>query len=192
MTVVTAAARSATPDGPIQTDRLTLELLRPETLRALLAHDVPRASACQGHQLPRELLAADGSDDLLLAFHHEQLRDHPDVRGWCIRVMVRRSDGVVVGSCGFHGPPRAVGRAEIGYWVAPAYRDMGYATEGARALVWWAFERGERTVFASVAPANAPSLAVVRKIGFIQTGSQRGDDGEEELVLEVREATARH
>lgn len=136
----------------IETERLSLVLLLPETLRALLAHDLPRASVRQGVVLPPDFLP---------------------------------EDGAVVGRCGFHGPPRAVGRAEIGYAVQAASRGAGYATEAARALVCWAFAHGEGTVFASVAPANAPSLAVVRKVRFVQVGVHH-DDGGEELVFEIR------
>lgn len=179
------AGPSASSDAPIETARLLLALLRAETLRALLAHDLARASTCQGLALPADFLPEGGAEDPLLAFHHHQVRDHPDVRGWCIRAMVRRADGVVVGDCGFHGPPRAAGRAEIGYSVLSAHRGRGYATEAAHALVRWAFAQGEQTVFAAVAPSNTPSLAVVRKVGFVQTGSQHGGGGQEELVFEI-------
>lgn len=182
------AGFAASSDDAIETDRLALELLRPEALRALLAHDVRRASECQDLVLPRDFLPESGADGAFLAFHHQQLRDHPEVRGWSIRAMVRRSDGAVVGNCGFHGPPRAVGRAEIGYAVLPPYRGDGFATEAARALVHWAFERGEHTVVAGVASTNAPSLAVVRRVGFVQTGAQPADDGDEELIFEIRKA----
>jgi RimJ/RimL family protein N-acetyltransferase len=41
------------------------------------------------------------------------------------------------------------------------------------------------TVFASVAPANLASLAVVRKVGFVQTGVQMDEIDGQELVFEV-------
>jgi RimJ/RimL family protein N-acetyltransferase len=81
-----------------------------------------------------------------------------------------------------------VGRAEIGYTVLPAYRGQGLATEAAAGLVEWAWEQGERTVFASVAPTNPASLAVVRKLGFVQTGSQIDDIDGLELVFELTRA----
>lgn len=177
------------PDDAIETERLALVLLLPETLRALLAHDLARASASQRSTLPPDFLTEDGAHDPLLAFHHHQARDHPEVRGWCLRAMMRRSDGAVVGNCGFHGPPRAVGRAEIGYAVQATSRGNGYATEAAEALVRWAFDQGEERVLASVAPTNSPSLAVVRKVGFVQIGVQR-EEGGEELVFEIRRGLA--
>lgn len=158
---------------------------REDALTALAAGDREAASRLQALDLPAEFPAADGSDDFFLRVQLERMRAYPDQRAWCARAMVRLSDGVVVGHCGFHGPPRAVGRAEIGYTVFPAHRGRGLATEAATALVAWAWEQGERTVFASVAPSNPASLAVVRKVGFVQTGVQVDDVDGEELVFEI-------
>ncbi len=173
------------PTASIRTERLSLVLLHEAALEALARRDHREACRLQGVDLPAEFPALDGSDDFFLKVQLERLRANPDLRAWCARLMVRRSDGAVAGHCGFHGPPRAVGRAEIGYTVFPAHRGQGLATEAAAALVAWAWERGEMTVFASVAPANLASLAVVRKVGFVQTGVQMDEIDGQELVFEV-------
>jgi len=69
--------------------------------------------------------------------------------------------------------------------VVPEQRGQGYATEAAGALLTWAREQGATTVFASVAPTNHPSRAVVRKLGFVLTGSQIDEIDGEELVFEL-------
>ena len=76
-----------------------------------------------------------------------------------------------------------IGRAEIGYTVFTHYRGQGYAKEAAGALVDWAFAQGASEVYASVAPDNAPSLAVVRSLGFIQIGTQIDEVDGLELVF---------
>jgi RimJ/RimL family protein N-acetyltransferase len=97
----------------------------------------------------------------------------------------------MIGHAGFHGPPGVNGPAdpdavELGYTVFPEERGRGYATEAARALVDWAAEaHGIRRFVASVAPGNEPSLAVVRKLGFVETGSQWDDEDGLELVFEL-------
>jgi RimJ/RimL family protein N-acetyltransferase len=78
-----------------------------------------------------------------------------------------------------------IGRAEIGYTVFETFRGHGFAKEAARALVEWAFERGEKEVYASVAPDNAPSLAVVRSLRFKQVGIQEDDIDGTELVFAI-------
>ena len=54
-------------------------------------------------------------DDVFLQVPLRRMEEDPGGRGWCVRAMVRVEDSAVVGHCGFHGPPMAVGRAEIGY-----------------------------------------------------------------------------
>ena len=113
------------------------------------------------------------------------MEDDPGGRDWCIRAMVRGEDSAVIGHCGFHGPPKAVGRAEIGYTVFQKFRSRGYATEAAQGLIAWARLTGERKVFASVAPTNAASLAVMNKLGFRHIGDQMDEIDGKELVFEL-------
>jgi RimJ/RimL family protein N-acetyltransferase len=66
------------------------------------------------------------------------------------------------------------GRADIGYWVAPAARGRGVATRAARLLAEYAFatlavERLEVLVH----PDNAASLGVARAAGFRREGLLR-------------------
>jgi RimJ/RimL family protein N-acetyltransferase len=170
-------------DDPIVTDRLRLELIRMGTIRALLRGDRAEAERLQGAPLPDELVGS--LDERFLTVQLKRLEAAPQSRAWCVRLMRLRDGGDVVGDCGFHGPPHLTGRAEIGYKVLSKHRRRGYATEAAAALVAWAHAQGEATVFASVAPANAASLAVVRRVGFRQTGTQMDEIDGEELVFEV-------
>jgi RimJ/RimL family protein N-acetyltransferase len=100
-------------------------------------------------------------------------------------------DGVVVGHAGFHGPPGvnardAAGAVEVGYTIFPQHRGRGYARQAALALVDWARrEHGIRRFLASVAPGNEPSLAVVRRLGFVQTGERWDAEDGLELVFEL-------
>ena len=66
------------------------------------------------------------------------------------------------------------------------FRGYGYATEAARALLDWAREaHGLRHFIASIAPENEPSLSIVRKLGFVQTGEQWDEEDGRELVFEL-------
>jgi len=49
---------------------------------------------------------------------------------------------------------------------------------------WGRRERGIHDFVASVAPDNLASLAIVRKLGFVQTGEQWDDEDGLELVWE--------
>jgi RimJ/RimL family protein N-acetyltransferase len=177
------ATRVAATD-PIQTERLSLVLMDEAVLEALARADRRGVSELLGANLPPDFPAPDGSDDAYIRWQRVKLRAYSAEREWCARLMVRLSDRAAVGHCGFHGPPGWLGRAEIGYTVFPAQRGQGLATEAAAALVIWAWEQGERTVVAAVPPANLASLAVVRKLGFVQTGG-RVDVHGEQLVFEI-------
>jgi RimJ/RimL family protein N-acetyltransferase len=169
--------------APIVTARLSLELLQPETLEALLCRDKAAAERIQGRVLPDAFLAP--ADDFFLKIQLSRMTSRPSGQGWCARAIVRTADGAVIGHCGFHGPPEDVGRAEIGYTVLEPYRLQGYAVEAAQALVGWARAQGETVVFASVSPDNPISLAVVEKLGFRQTGVQLDEIDGEEGVFEL-------
>lgn len=169
---------------PILTEHLQLDSVLPATLEALLRADLAGASTAQGIELAPEF--ADSVDELFLRIQLERMTKNPAGRGWCVRTVVRRGDGKLLGHCGFHGPPEDIGRAEIGYGILPPHRGRGYATESAAALVRYGFEHGADAVFASVSPTNAPSLRVVAKLGFVQTGIQMDEVDGEELVFELQ------
>ena len=92
----------------------------------------------------------------------------------------------MVGQIGFHEPPDRAGVVEVGYMVFPEHRRRGYAEEALRTMIDWAAGRpGVTAVRASVSPHNEPSLNLVAKLGFVQTGSQIDDIDGLELVFEL-------
>jgi RimJ/RimL family protein N-acetyltransferase len=85
--------------------------------------------------------------------------------------VVERTTGVVVGGCGFKGPPDAEGMVEIAYGLDTAYRGRGYAREAARALSEYALATsGVRCVRAHTLHDNAPSARVLEACGFTCIG----------------------
>jgi RimJ/RimL family protein N-acetyltransferase len=52
-------------------------------------------------------------------------------------------------------------------------------------LAWARREHAVRQFVASVGPTNVPSLALVRRMGFAQTGVQWDEEDGEELVFEL-------
>lgn len=74
---------------------------------------------------------------------------------------------VLVGACGYFGPPREEGIVEIGFSVLPAWQNRGYATDSARLLVRNAFaDRRVREIIAHTTPMNVASCKVLEKCGF--------------------------
>ena len=103
---------------------------------------------------------------------------------WCgTFLIIRNADPCVVGGCGFKNEPKA-GRVEIGYGVSPRFRRQGAATEAVIALLRLAFAGGATEVLAEVSPENLASTQVVRRLGFIDSGT-RVDEENETVVLWV-------
>ena len=82
-------------------------------------------------------------------------------------------DGEYLGGCGLH-PRVSPGGLEIGYWVVRHRWGQGIATELAAALTRVGFEHmdAERLEI-RVAPDNARSLAVPRRLGYVEEGRLR-------------------
>jgi len=172
----------------ILTPRLELVPFDPGALRYLIRGERAETERLLGLKLPGEF-PTQGELQGFLTIQLDRMESTPTRRDWMARLMVSRTRGVV-GHCGFHGPPEIIGRAEIGYTVFKPFRGQGFAKESAGALVGWAFDQGEREVFASVAPANSASLAVVRGLGFTQVGTQEDEVDGLELVFAIRPAGA--
>lgn len=85
--------------------------------------------------------------------------------------MVLRDEKVVVGQCGFKGPPSPEGMVEIAYGVEPNEQGKGYATEAAEALTRYAFQnKAVCVVRAHTLPEENPSTRVLTKCGFRHLG----------------------
>jgi ribosomal-protein-alanine N-acetyltransferase len=170
----------------IASPRLALVSFSPRAMRAVLDGDLEIAEDELGAAVPR------GLRERLGELFERRLADvdrDPSVLPWMARAMVLTDNlGArrVIGSVGFHGAPNEDGQVEIGYHVEPGFRRRGFATEAVRALLEWAAaEHGIRRFRASVLPSNEPSLAVVARLGFRQTGVRWDELDGEELVFEL-------
>ncbi|MEA2608134.1 MAG: [ribosomal protein S5]-alanine N-acetyltransferase [Chloroflexota bacterium] len=176
---------------PIHTARFELVSMSMRFMRLLLARDLDGASAEIGVRVPDDL-----PDELdhFLQFRIVDLETDPDAQPWLGRAIVQvGADGTwrFVGTAGFHTPPDADGRVEVGYRVEPQYRRQGVATEVVRALFDWAArEHGVDRFRAAVSPGNVASRAIISRLGFRQAGVQIDDIDGEELVFELDGWTA--
>jgi RimJ/RimL family protein N-acetyltransferase len=158
--------------------------MTPEFLEALLEGDRQRASQALDVELPDGWPRGMRFFELRLG----QMRKDPRFQEWCPHAIV--VEGQMIGHAGYHGPPGvnakgAPDAVEIGYTVEERYRDRGYATEAAEELLHRAEERGVRHFVASTAPDNEPSLAIIHKLGFTQTGEAMDEEDGLELVFEL-------
>jgi len=152
----------------IQGPRLDLVVLPGAFLDAYLADDLPRAHRLAGFDFPDGFARGDA----WIGIRRNQVLADPAWEPWSLRAMVLREERRMVGFASFHGPPGvnsldAPEAAEVGYTVLPEFRGRGYATETCRSMLEWARrEHGVRHFVSSIEPANAASIAVIRKLGF--------------------------
>lgn len=167
----------------IYTARLRLSAMRAGVIKSLLHRDTVTAGRLQGIEIP--IVFLETIEEAFLKNQKERILQRPTSRSWCVRVIIREEDDVVIGHCGFHGHPEDVGRAEIGYLVFENYRGNGYATEAALGLIDWARGQGAKAVFAAVSPNNHSSIRVAEKAGLRQTGMQGDDAAGQEYLFEM-------
>jgi RimJ/RimL family protein N-acetyltransferase len=106
--------------------------------------------------------------------------DAERAHGVCLWAVERRADAALVAACGFHPLPDPA-TLELAYHIARAAWGRGIATEAARACLDYARDRlAAHRVVAWSRPANAASLRVLAKLGFVAAGS---DDGERRFEL---------
>jgi RimJ/RimL family protein N-acetyltransferase len=155
--------------------------LTPEALAALVAGDLPAASAVAGTPLTDYLL----SESWLWRIRLEQIQSDPASADWIARAAVAEPEGIVIGHGGFHGPPDADGTVEVAYSVDPAHRRRGYAKAMLAALLARAdADPRVHAVRASIRPDNAGSLATIAGFGFTKIGEQWDpEDGIEDVYL---------
>jgi RimJ/RimL family protein N-acetyltransferase len=170
----------------VRSERLELESMSIPFMRALIARDLAAAEREIGAHVPAWL---PDQLDHFLQYRLAQLAVDPSIREWLGRAMVLTDEAGrrrIVGTIGFHGPPDALGRVEIGYSVDPVYRRRGLAREAVRAMFEWAAStHGVGRFVASISPTNEPSLRLAAGFGFVQTGSQVDDIDGLELVFEA-------
>jgi RimJ/RimL family protein N-acetyltransferase len=91
-------------------------------------------------------------------------------------MVVRRSDGALLGGVGLHHLEKGRPWAEAGWWLGREHRGQGYATEAVNLLVRTGFRSlGLHRVEARIFPRNRASRALARRCGFRYEGRLRDE-----------------
>jgi [ribosomal protein S5]-alanine N-acetyltransferase len=136
-----------------------------------LSDDVEEGGRLLGARLPKEWPDPELAE--FLPFYARLLREDPHLLGYGVWLLIERESRTVVGSAGFQGHANSDGEIELGYGVHADFRNRGYATEAARALVEWAFAQPDvKRVTAHCDHDNLPSHRVVEKAGLTGRGVQ--------------------
>ena len=134
----------------------------------------------------RRLDSEDEARDLILRWQRGWLAETG--AHWAVTLGER---GEVVGRVALRSMMLEEGRAECGYWTAPAARGSGVAPRAVTALSRWAFcEIGFHRLELVHSMVNAASCRVAAKAGFAAEGIQRSAalhaDGWHDMHLHAR------
>jgi RimJ/RimL family protein N-acetyltransferase len=116
---------------------------------------------------------------------------------WTLHFLVRL-DGRVIGVQSLTGTDFGITReVSTGSWIGMRYQGQGYGTEMRAAVLGLAFDHlGARTARSAAFPDNPASLAVSRRLGYREDGSQtlavRGGRAVETRLLLAREDFQSH
>lgn len=146
----------------IETTRLTL---RPFTQRDARATAVNSQQPNVAYWMSDMVLKDEAAAASWIDWINEKCLASESFRVFAIE---RRGDRACIGLIGYAPKEKINHEVEILYAVADAYQGCGYATEAAKALVWYAFEKvGLGVLSAIIKPENHGSRKVIEKLGFI-------------------------
>jgi [ribosomal protein S5]-alanine N-acetyltransferase len=166
---------------------IELRPMTPAFIEAVLDDRREEAATLLDVELPAEFPRE--GERRFLGLRLSQMREDERFETWCPSVVILA--GRMIGHAGYHGPPgvnstQNPDAVEFGYAIYPEWRGKGYATQAAVMLMDQAEERaGIRHFVLAVAPDNDPSIAIVRKLGFVRTGEHMDEEDGLEHIFEL-------
>ncbi len=139
--------------------------------RVWCASDLPLALALWGDPQVAQHISATGTfteDEIGERLHAEiQRLKQFGVQYWPV---FERETEELVGCCGLRPYDLESGAYELGIHLHPCFWGCGFALEGARAVIAYAFEKlSARALFAGHHPENTASRSLLCKLGFVFT-----------------------
>ncbi len=117
------------------------------------------------------------------ALHYslDKLLESDDEKSWWTYFPIHKQDNKLIGSGGYKGKPTTDGTVEIGYEIAPDYRNRGLATEMTEGLIEHARRDARvKSIIAHTLGEVNPSTKVLQKCGFVKV--EEINDPEDGLI----------
>lgn len=142
----------------LETDRLVLRMWREKDFE-------PYALMCANEEIMRYLGGGNTLSRLEAWRHMAFLVGHWELLGYGIWAVEEKASGEFAGRIGFLNPVGWPG-FEIGWTLAHKFWGKGYATEGARRALQYAFEELDKDhVISLIHPDNKASIRVAERLG---------------------------
>jgi len=105
------------------------------------------------------------------AYIDSKMRPQIDLLGYGTYIMIRKSDGIRIGTCGLYDREGLEG-IDIGYALLPQHEKQGFAIEGATKMLELATHYFHLPIIVAITtPENIPSQKILEKLGlkFVRT-----------------------
>ncbi len=147
----------------LETDRLIMRMWREDDFER-------HAEICSDPAVMRFLGEGKSLDRMEAWQHMARLVGHWHLRGYGHWAVEEKSSGTLIGRIGFYNPEGWPG-FELGWILARDCWGKGYATEGARRALRYAFEEMRRHhVISLIDPQNTASIKVAERLGEMAEG----------------------
>lgn len=104
-----------------------------------------------------------------LQYSLDKLTENEEEKNWWTYFPIYNLDNKLIGSGGYKGKPSNDGKVELGYEIAPNYRNRGLATEMTMGLIENAFsDKRVKSIIAHTLGHENPSTKVLQKCGFVK------------------------
>lgn len=130
-------------------------------------------SALQGNEVLAKKINATVEDNwtefgvAALKYSLDRLTESEEEKNWWTYFPIHKQDNKLIGSGGYKGRPTADGTVELGYEIAPGYRNRGLATEMTKGLIENAFrDKRVKSIIAHTLGNENPSTKVLQNCGF--------------------------
>ena len=89
--------------------------------------------------------------------------------------VIHKPSNLLIGGCGICRESELSKVASMGWAINPEFQSQGFATEAARALIEFGFEKLQLSViYATCDTRNVPSVKVMEKLGMKRVGMIKG------------------
>lgn len=116
-----------------------------------------------------------------LQYSLDKLSESEEEINWWTYLPIHKQDNKLIGSGGYKGKPTDEGIVELGYEIAPDYRNKGLATEFAKGLIENALkDENVKSIVAHTLGHENASTKVLQKCGFVKV--EEINDPDEGLI----------
>ena len=148
----------------LETERLILKNISKDDHDFVLGH-------FSDSNVVKYLYDAEPMKDMVEAYELIDSYLEPEPRGHHRWVLVRKSDGIKLGTCGFHCLDTAQRKIEIGYDLNKDFWGNGYMQEALKASINYLLQNSDiQQIDAHISIDNEKSIQLVKKLGFVFGG----------------------